>query len=231
MGISLCKPWRFPRVLDQNSDAGSRIDLRREKDGVQGAGLSFIPLPLWITEGDMDCRIGVEWELSEISGDVRAIWTFGEGPGLIEVTGNLSYYISSSQYMVGRVRSYPEIEHGKDSQFGFYWFGADTPTSITDLAPINQSLFLSMSGMFEKHAEEKEPYRVFVRRSELHMSYGGTAMSRCYVLEYGGDTGALEGDEILFTLSHEIIHNWLLMNKEDDGAGNEWYNEGMTANN
>jgi hypothetical protein len=222
-----------PRNLDESTNTGARIDLRRERDGIQGCGSSFIPLPPWAKDGksELEHTIRVEWDLSELqsSDNMRCIWTFGEGPGPVEVIGDLEYHISESQYMVGLVRSYPEKSNGR---FGFYYFGDDTPLKVKELGPINENLFAEMSDMFEKDIKEKEPYRVFIRRSEIRQAFGGTAVSRSYILEYGDDLEDVRASELLFLLSHEMIHNWLLMNEEEEdngGSDNLWYIEGISS--
>jgi hypothetical protein len=238
---SLCQPIRAsevvlqclakPRNLVESTNTGARIDLRREIDGIQGCGSSFIPLPPWAKDGkpELEYTIRVEWDLSELisSNNTRCVWTFGEGPAPVEIRGSLNNHICNSQYMVGLVRSYPEKSDGR---FGFYYFGDDTPSKIRDLGPINESLFGKMSDMFEKDIQEKEPYCVFIRRSEIRQAFGGTAVSRSYILEYGDDIEDIKFSELLFLLSHEMVHNWLSMNEEEDsnGSDNSWYTEGIS---
>jgi hypothetical protein len=215
-----------PRDLNFSTNCGTRVDLRSEDTGIQGCGCSFIPLPP--KNADRKYRFSVGWDVSELPEDTRCIWTFAESPGTVEVEGDLDYYIAGAQFMVGQVQSYPPKSEG-DSRFSFYCFGDDTPSKVAVLGPINESLFANMSNLFEKGIEEKEPYRVFVRKSVFRQAFGGTALSRSYVLENGDDVEEIHPNEILFLLSHEMVHNWLLMSSEEDGEGeNRWYNEGSS---
>jgi hypothetical protein len=215
-----------PRHIDRNTPIGARVDLRSDKGGLQGAGKSFIPLPHWAQDDSTACQIAVEWDLKEVPDATRAIWTFGEGPGRIEVTGSPAYYIWNSQFMVGPVLSYPDSAPQPNSLFGFYWFGSDTPQRILDLGPLSEKVFGLMSGLFEKDVQEKEPYRVFIRSSYPALGLGGSAFSRSYVLEYDHSLKSVDESFLVFLLAHEMVHNWLLLDDEKDGFPNAWYIEG-----
>jgi hypothetical protein len=212
-----------PRRVDRNTPIGARSDLRSEKGGLQGAGMSFIPLPRWAGDDSNCSQIAVEWDLKYAPSGTRTVWTFGEGPGLVEVTGQPEYYIWNSQFMVGPVLS----ADSASQEFGFYWFGSDTPQRILDLGPLSEKMFRLMSEMFEKDVQEKEPYRVFVRSAYPAIGLGGTAFSRCYVLEYDEALDSVDENFLIFLLTHEVVHNWLLMDPEDDGLANAWYIEGI----
>jgi hypothetical protein len=125
--------------------------------------------------------------------------------------------------MVGPVLS----ADSASQEFGFYWFGSDTPQRILDLGPLSEKMFRLMSEMFEKDVQEKEPYRVFVRSAYPAIGLGGTAFSRCYVLEYDEALDSVDENFLIFLLTHEVVHNWLLMDPEDDGLANAWYIEGI----
>jgi hypothetical protein len=212
------------RVEDVRS-SGPRCDIIPEKGGLQGNGCSFIPLPPFLNQASQDCVITLEWDMSEISNRVtRTVWTFGEGPHAIVVEGGLEDYISNTHFMVGNIQSYP----GKplESDFGFYWLG-DIPNKFKELGPINESLFKAMCGLFEPNVDGTRPYRVFLRRSVLPQAFGGTAVNRSYILEYGEETEkTVSKNELLFLLSHEMVHNWLHLSSEEDGMENHWFNEG-----
>jgi hypothetical protein len=209
--------------VDRNTPIGTRIDLRRDKGGLQGAGTSFIPLPPWGQDNSTCCQIAVEWDLKDVPEATRAIWTFGEGPGRIEATGNLDYYIWNSQYMVGPVLSYPDPARPNDT-YGFYWFGSDTPRKIVDIGPLGDKMFHFMSDKFEKDLQQ--PYRVFIRSSNPAPGFGGTAFSRSYVLEYDDMLDHVDQPYLIWLITHELVHEWLLMGEEEDGLANGWYIEG-----
>jgi hypothetical protein len=218
----------IPREVDEYTPIGARVDLRRDQGGLQGAGMSFIPLPHWSVENKaISCPITVQWDLLHVSNTTRAIWTFGEGPEPVEAVGNIQYYIWSTQFMVGPVLSYPERGKGSNGNFGFYWFGADTPQKITSLGSLNEDLFRSMADFFEPDLQGKEPYRVFVRRSSPARGLGGTGLTRSFVLEYDNTIDSTRETFLIFLLSHEMVHNWLLMDNEEEGYENGWYIEGI----
>jgi hypothetical protein len=219
-----------PRHVDRNTPIGTRIDLRRDKGGLQGAGASFIPLPPWAQDDSARCQIAVEWNLKDTPRATRAIWTFGDGPGRIDVAGNLESYVWNAQYMVGPVLSYPDPGLRPNDQFGFYWFGSDTPRKVVDIGPLSSNMFRFMSGIFEEDIPEKEPYRVFIRSSHPAPGFGGTALSRSYVLEYDETLDHFDQPYLIFLITHEIAHNWLLMDDEEDGFSNAWYIEGNESN-
>jgi hypothetical protein len=210
-----------PRYVDIDTPSGGRVDLRADSGGVQGAGMSFIPLPLWAEDNELLCRTGVEWDLSHCPQGTRAIWTFGEGPALIEKEYNCTYHIWSAQFMVGPILSYPETP----GDFGMYWFGKSTPAEIVDLGPLNARIFGYMADFFEPDTLGREPYRIFVRH--VPHGFGGTGLSRSYVLEYDDTISSYPTAYIIFLLSHEMVHNWLIIDFEDDGLENNWYVEGI----
>jgi len=217
----------IPRTVDEvcNSPSGSRSDIQYEKGGLQGDGNSFIPLPP-LDDEDTEYSITVAWNLEELAkGSKRAVCSYKEGPAPVTVRGTLDKLISSAHFMVGDIYSYPT--DCQDGNFGYYWIGSDTPDKIKELGSVNQKLYECMSAEFEANVLVKEPYRVFARRTEVQKPEGGTAGDGCYVLEYNcvmiKNTSQ---EDLLFLLAHEMVHNWLMMDSEDDGAENQWYIEG-----
>jgi hypothetical protein len=216
----------FPRKVDENTGPGARVDLRCDQGGLQGAGKTFIPLPLWAEDRLIDCQISVQWDISQVINTTRTIWTFGEGPSSIQITGNLAKSIWNSQFMVGPVLSYPDQPSKSESEFGMYWFGSRTPQRITNLGQSNEILFSHLAEFFEPEILGQQPYRIFIRRATPVHSFGGTALSRSYILEYDETIAEEHQSSIEFLLAHEMIHNWLLMDNETDGFENDWYIEG-----
>jgi hypothetical protein len=108
-----------------------------------------------------------------------------------------------------------------------YWFGHNTPKKITNLGRTNEVLFSHMARFFEPDLLGRQSYRIFIRRATLAHGFGGTALSRSYVLEYNETIADEQQSFIEFTLAHEMVHNWLLMDNKADGFENDWYIEGI----
>ncbi|KAL9099648.1 MAG: hypothetical protein Q9187_009468, partial [Circinaria calcarea] len=150
----------LPRIVDEKTPPGPRIDLRLDQGGLQGGGYSFIPVPPENNQPGKMYRLIVQWDLTQAPAGTRAVWTFGEGPAPVEKLGSASL-LNRSQYMAGPVRSYPPASQFRaNDYYGFYWFG-DPPNVITKLGQVNEKLFENMSKFFHDTLSPSNPYRIF----------------------------------------------------------------------
>jgi len=250
----------FPRHVDMKTPVGPRVDLREDQGGLQGAGITFIPIPgvrrghssmAQSEEEEPEYIITVEWDLNHSPKGTRAVWTFGEGSNVVKV-GRLDS-LRDSVYMVGPISSNitatadrstfvtngfshigeaAELDTAK-GYFGFYWFGS-VPPKISNLVSKTKGMFEKMSAMFGDPPSKENPYRIFIRRSMPARGFGGSAFQRSYVLEYDTYIDEVSEAELLFLLVHEMVHNWLLMDNETNSPGgddNAWYIEGISLQN
>ncbi|KAJ7271028.1 peptidase M61 domain-containing protein [Mycena rebaudengoi] len=209
----------FPRKVDITTPLGTRIDLRTDQGGLQGAGRWFLPR---VARAGIFTNI-VDWDLSLAPpSGVRAVWSLGEGPGRVTSTGP-SDVLTNTVYMVGPVNSFPP-EPRPGTQPGLcacYWFGA-LPPNLDRLKGFNTALFERMARMY---GDEDGSYRVFARSAVR--GYGGTGFKGSYVLEYDPSTAQEPDDDVRALFAHEMVHSFSLMDADEDGEGNEWYIEGI----
>ncbi|RMJ08779.1 hypothetical protein CDV36_011617 [Fusarium kuroshium] len=188
------------------------LDLRRDHDGINGAGMSVFVLP----PEDKTYTINFSWNLRESPDGTRAVWAYGEGPGTITKIGSTKL-VSESHFAVGpSLHSHPSTV-GED--FGFYWFG-QPDFEVLQLAEWTQTLFRYMRRFFR----DAEPtYRIFMRGSASSSGTGAAALLRSFMFSYAmGANNTWEGFQIL--LSHEMVHTWPTLSGDDDVT---WYVEGL----
>ncbi|RSM09828.1 hypothetical protein CEP52_003930 [Fusarium oligoseptatum] len=188
------------------------LDLRRDHDGINGAGMSVFVLP----PEDKTYTINFSWNLRESPDGTRAVWAYGEGPGTVTKIGSTKL-VSESHFAVGpSLHSHPSTV-GED--FGFYWFG-QPDFEVLQLAEWTQTLFRYMRRFFR----DTEPtYRIFMRGSASSSGTGAAALLRSFMFSYAmGANNTWEGFQIL--LSHEMVHTWPTLSGDDDVT---WYVEGL----
>ena len=220
----------LPRRVDEKTPIGPRVDLRHEHGGLQGSGLTVIPIPPSSASKERLYTLSVQWDLAAAPEGTRAVWTFGEGPEPVKRIGPASL-LANCIYAVGPIKSYPAADGGQRDRndYAFYWFG-NPPAIITSIAQPNKRLFRQMSTFFRDPGIS--PYRVFVRNASPARGFGGTAFVRSYMLEYDAAITSVSEDEIFLLLAHEMVHNWPLLGKKADAGGsaedieNNWYSEG-----
>ncbi|KAF4949580.1 hypothetical protein FSARC_13445 [Fusarium sarcochroum] len=151
------------------------LDLRRDQDGINGAGMCLFILP----PDDKTYSISLAWDLSQAPDGTRAIWTHGEGPGAVKKLGSTKV-LSESHFAVGpSLHSYPPTASASGG-FGFYWFG-EPNFEVLRLARWAQTLFQYMKSFFH---DSESAYSIFLRASASSRGIGGAALLRSFMLNY-----------------------------------------------
>ncbi|KAM5353604.1 hypothetical protein ACJ41O_000254 [Fusarium nematophilum] len=200
-----------------NNDSAPTIallDLRRDHDGINGAGMSLFVLP----PEDKTYSINLAWDLRQAPEGSRAVWNYGEGPGTVTTIGSTKV-VSESHFAVGpSMNSYPPSTSDTED-FGFYWF-EQPDFEVVQLAEWTQNLFHYMKRFFH----DTEPaYRIYMRGSASSSGTGGAALLRSFMFSYiMGANNTWESFQTL--LSHEMVHNWPTLSHDDDVT---WYVEGI----
>jgi hypothetical protein len=202
-----------------SSDKRSPVGLYADHGGLLGSGLAFLPIP---PTGRVYRNI-VEWDLSNAPAGTRAVWSFGEGPAPVERVGSAST-LSDSVYMVGPIHSNPSvpIPGSISDYYGYYWLG-DLPPNIEVIKNIHHDFFLNICDFFEEAPSASNPYRSFVRNTELQISFGGTTFTRSHIFDYDNQIAEAEDYDLVRCLAYEMAHNWLGPPVTD---GIDWLYEG-----
>ncbi len=185
---------------------GPYFDLRSEKGGANGAGVTCMPL---LPDGEY--QISLKWNMKHMPPNSRGIWSFGEGDQTRRGKAEMLLY---TFYAVGMVQS---VEKG---DFGFYWFGTP-PFDVKRAAENVKQMYFVMSRFFEDTS--MEGYRVFARKDPFEKS-GGTALSRSFLFGYN-DTTKTTVESLQNLLAHEMVHNWPHMDDHPYGSCT-WFTEG-----
>ncbi|OJJ07459.1 hypothetical protein ASPVEDRAFT_33681 [Aspergillus versicolor CBS 583.65] len=189
------------------------LDLRRDHDGINGAGMSVFALP----PEEKTYSINLAWDLSQSPNGTRAVWTYGEGPGTATKIGSTKVVLES-HFAVG-----PSMHSYTAEDFGFYWFG-QPDFEVLQLAKWTQTLFHYMKRFF---GDTEPAYRVYMRGSASSKGTGGAALLRSFMFNYimgAGNTG----ESFQTLLSHEMVHNWPTLSDDDDEDDDvTWYVEGV----
>lgn len=197
-----------PRDVDATTRNGPLFDLRRQGDGLMGAGVYF--LPVLAVQGPQ--RVVLDWDLSGAPAGARGVWSLGDGR---QETVTAAQTLPFSYYAVGTVRS----SLASDDTFGFHWL-SELDFDVESVAGETRRLYRGMAEFFN---DGDQPYRVFVR-SNPYPAGGGTALARSFMFGVGSDGSSVQGG-LTQLLAHEIAHNWPRL---DDPAHAEssWYSEG-----
>ncbi|GKT45727.1 uncharacterized protein ColSpa_05908 [Colletotrichum spaethianum] len=208
----------FPRKVDIRTPLGARIDLRRDQGGLHGSGSWFLPQLI----SDQVFTIVVKWNVpADAPESTRCVWSYGEGTKPL-VRVDHSRIIRDTVYMVGPVRSFPEVSPGDDGAFSAcYWFGS-LPPNLDRLKAYNNALFPKMAAFFESSGK---PYRIFLRKSII--GFGGTGFDASYMLEYDDRSSDVTDDALIKLFTHEMVHSFAALDPEEDGHENEWFIEGI----
>ncbi|RSL82196.1 hypothetical protein CEP51_005322 [Fusarium floridanum] len=180
------------------------LDLRRDHDGINGAGMSVFVLP----PEDKTYTINFSWNLRESPDGTRAVWAYAERPGTVTKIGSTKL-VSESHFAVGpSLHSHPSTV---DEDFGFYWFG-QPDFEVLQLTEWTQTLFRYMRRFFR----DAEPtYRIFMRGSASSSGTGAAALLRSFMFSYAmGANNTWEGFQTL--VSHEMVHTWPTLSGDDD---------------
>lgn len=195
-----------PRDMTGVDHYGPYFDLRSEDGGVNGAGVTCMPL---LPEGVY--RISLKWDMDRMPEGARGVWSFGEGDQVRTAKAEQLLY---SFYAVGMVQSVA------DERFGFYWFGTP-PFDVKKAAENVRHMYGVMAAFFEDPGSEG--YRVFARKDPFDKS-GGTALARSFLFGYN-DTTKTTVESLQNLLAHEMVHNWPHMDDAPYGSCT-WFTEG-----
>ncbi|KAK3674351.1 hypothetical protein LTR78_005820 [Recurvomyces mirabilis] len=219
----------IPRVVDNDTPIGPRLDLRAFGNGLLGAGLSVLPLP---PDVDSTYRIGLCWDLSHTARKTIFASSFGEND-----CEELNDKLQALQMLVFAVGNSLQRHPAKSTSpdFALFYFrqsGHIVPFDVPTLSHYIRSLHTHFSAFFTPSI--REPYHVFLRPSPR--AFGGAGFKRGFMLEYHEkvDVTTLELQDLL---AHEIVHNWPIMDFSqneslsaiDAKAENTWFNEGIAT--
>lgn len=201
--------FRAPmRAVNAQTRNGPLFDLRAEAGGLDGAGYTFLPIPLVKTP----YRIHLHWDLSGMPAGARGVWSLGEGD---VTTVRPAEILATSYYYAGLVKSSPAS--GSD-KFALYWL-SEPPFDAAAAGAMIEKLFAYDQAFFD---DAGGSYRVFIRK-QPYKGGGGTALHRSFMFGYG--TGKVPTAENLEALiAHEMVHNWPLL--DGDHSDTSWYSEG-----
>jgi len=213
----------IPRHVDVNTPIGSRVDLRKQHDGLLGVGLSMLPFP---PTADEKYDIQIAWDLSSAPAGTSVASSLGEET-LIRREGSLQD-LQLSLFTVGPLKRYPP-NATDSSDFGIFYCDPEPPFNIPELASYIQTTYSKISTFFGD--EVRQPYRIFLRSSPR--AVGGAGFINSFMLEYhhGQAVSQIETQDVL---THEIVHNWPLLDSQEKsrgftGADVTWYNEGIAT--
>lgn len=200
----------IPRAVDASTRPGPLFDLRAEGGGLNGAGLTFLPLP--VTKQTFELKL--RWDLSGLSPTSRAVSCLGDADATLSGAANV---LTECYYAVGPLHVFP-LGVQQKRRFGIYWL-TDPPFDVRSLAGEIDKLFSYMSAFFH---DAGGSYRIFIRKNP-YASGGGTALKRSFMFGWNTEhPPTIEGLEGL--LAHEMTHNW--PNLEGDHGDTSWYSEG-----
>ncbi|CAJ0548353.1 Ff.00g019660.m01.CDS01 [Fusarium sp. VM40] len=218
-----------PRKVDEYTKVAARTDLRYERGGLHGSGITILPMPAFPDASKQTWEMTVQWNLSETPPDTRAVWTFGEGPRPVTNTGSVAR-LWSTLLSVGPLNS---CNHQPNDFFNVYWLG-ELPSNIVATLNYSQLTFLAMSKFWKDPMSAKNPYRIFVRNTLPAKGFGGTEFTRSYMMEYDDQIDERTETDLTLLLTHEMVHNWPSMGKaaDEEGADEEneegsWFTEGV----
>lgn len=185
--------------------SGPPYQLRTEGGGISAVGNTFLVLP----ETTKPYRVAIKWDLSALSKSATA--TSSHGDGDVELAAGPIGRLSSTIFMAGPMKRYPE---GERRAFSAAWMGSP-PFDPTPLAQWTDKLHTWMSKYFGDTSEP--PYRVFLRYNPINAG-GGAALPNSFLATYGL-TGS--GEALRSTIAHEMAHTWT-----SEGGPGQWYSEG-----
>lgn len=191
---------------------GPPFDLAYQDDGISGAGVAFLLLPVedgkWYTK--------IQWDLDALPSGATAVSSLGDGD--VGYEGNLEK-VHFAFYMAGKLNTVTSMRPTADA-LNAYWLGKpnfDAPAVLEWVA----KLYPAMSQMLPSRAET--PFRVLGRYSSVASS-GGAALGHSFMIGYGTDPET--DSRIKFLLAHELAHP-LAGNLEKDNVEHSWYAEGL----
>lgn len=207
---------------------GARYGLRHDATGIGGLGAYFLVLP----ESPRRHRIRIEWAAAACGpapardgrDEMRAMTSFGSGPGPFETTGVLET-LRTASYFIG----HPEVvavDRGS-LHVRAAWFGrpALDPTEATTWA--TRALAAERAYFAD---DDPTPYAIFVRvLPEMGDHQNGMGQESSFLTDIGPATSF--GPGLRINMAHEMLHRWLgirLRLAGPDGSS-FWFTEGFTV--
>jgi len=227
--------WTFiapPRHITETTPGGARSDLRLDQGGIIGSFNYFFPRPT-PSYPEQQWKVSVSWKLDHAPAGTRAMWTFGDGSitrsRLSTVDDIIHTYLAVGP-LQGTTRA---ANDGISDGYGTYWFG-ELPPALLGFEDTSKDYFQKLSALYQDPLSATNSYRIFIRRADPQVSFGGEAFLRSYCLEWSTEEiGFWTPLSIFMVISHEMVHNWALLKSAAEGpSGNDgrttaWYNEGV----
>lgn len=197
-----------PRVVDATTRNGPLFDLRRQQQGMMGAGVYFLALPA----GTQPYSIELGWDLSAMPKGSLGVWSGGENTQQQIAPAELLRF---SYYAAGLLHRWSD----NAAHFSMYWL--DKPPFDMQQLPRQTAKFYRYMAQF---FGDQNDYRVFAR-SNPYPAGGGTGLAHSFMFGYGSEGQTIaEGVQIL--LAHEMSHTWPTLNGDEPHAETAWYTEG-----
>ena len=194
--------------------AAPPLELRSDTGAFSGAGRTFLLLP----EADVPWTLSVQWDLSRMPRGSSGVSTFGKGDVTPVATGTEA--LSSSFYMAGAVKLYPETPPA--AGFSSAWYGKP-PFALRPVMMSEQKLFDFYVHFF--HAPRAAPYFVFMRENLVNAGGGVSLSGNAFVTTFGPGT---ELNQVTITLAHEMLHTFV-GSLDHDNESDSWYAEGLAV--
>jgi dipeptidyl aminopeptidase/acylaminoacyl peptidase len=199
----------YPRTLPENYRSSPYFDFRCEKDGANGAGITFLPkFPIGT------CQISFQWDLKEMPEGSKGIWSEDYRCEEEKMLVDQADILLNTYYAVGAVKT---IEQ---DGFAFHWI-APSELPFLETADRVKKLYGYMKEFFQ---DSNANYQVFVRKDPFEKSGGGTALTHSFMFGYN-EKHLPTVDDLQNLLSHEMVHNWPHIDDNPYGSAT-WYNEG-----
>jgi len=201
-----------PRVITPETHAGPLIDVRAEREGMEGALSMLLALP----DTAWPRPVKLHWGLSEMPVGARAATSLGEGE-LDSVVSRET--LGESIFMVGPLFSAPTNGRGG---FVVYWLTQPT----WDLAGAADWTHKVYDYYTRFWGGSDQPFRVFMRTTQRFQGGGGGSF---HSFIFGAVAGQpRDADEVRDLMAHEAGHNFV-GHLTDPGTGAQWYAEGANV--
>ena len=180
-----------------------------EGGGLSGSGLGFLILPT--TSNDFE--ITISWNLTLAPSDTRYAMSLSERDLASPKNPRI---LHETYFLLGDIHSFDEED------FGMYWID-EPPFAPRDVGGKIASLYIQMAHFFQDPVRQ---YRVFVRHNE-NLCSSGTGFYRSFTFSWSDLSLKQRNDrETLEFLGHELVHNWIRLQRPDENYSNMWFTEG-----
>lgn len=201
----------LPRVLPEGYVSSPYYDFRAEPFGLNGSGMFTFILPSIGIGHKM--LVDLDWDLTDMPGGARGIWSYGEG----HIERELDQWETMlTLYNTGVMQSV------ESDCFGVYWF-SEPDFDVRSIAEKALPIYLYEREFF---GDDESFFRVFIRRDPFEKSEGGSACPYAFISGYSA-FGNTDADNLFRNLIHEMTHTWPAMVDFNVGEGT-WFTEGAT---